>query len=262
MNYATCQVLGQMGRLGNQLFQVATTISYAIDHGKEYCFPRWDYQEYINLPLGVIKHDVQLSENSLRYTEFPHVEGNVNLHGHFLSTKYFQHNKHHIVRAFEIPHNMRPKTSMLTYFTDHTHPESLNEEFPAPRETVGIHIRRGDYLNPEQLAAHGVMGVDYYNKAIEIMRSKLHNPLFFIVSDDLNWAAENFPRCYVIRNTKDIHDMWLLSKMKHNIISNSTFGWWGAYLNQNRNNTVIAPRQWFKETKGWDDLYEPNWIKL
>lgn len=251
--YATCNVIGNMGRLGNQLFQAATTISYALDHGKQYIFPRWDYQDYIKLPIANKSHEViytQLSEHSLRYTEFPFVEGNVNLHGHFLSTKYFQHNKKKIRDIFYPGYWDGDKHETLSPFT------VIHRE-----NSCSIHVRRGDYTNPEQMEAHGLLGMDYYNKAIDMVLAEQPDTQFMIFSDDIKWCMENFKINAFFIHQSDIEDLLTMSTCNRHIISNSTFGWWAAWLSFT-NKQTIAPRQWFKHTQGWDDLYEPNWTVI
>lgn len=252
MSYATCSVVGQMGRLGNQLFQVATTIAYALDNGQEYFFPQWDYQEYVKLPIGAtVSYYQPVNEINLRYHELPKHSGNVNLHGHFLSTKYFQHRRRELIRLFKplYPEGVIHKTKRSGCLPTH---------FPS----CAIHVRRGDYLNEEQ-KGHGLMGMDYYESAINIMLDKNPDMVFYICSDDIPWCMQNFNiKANYVHHAVDMEDLLFMSNCDNQIISNSTFGWWAAWLNTNRNKTVVAPRQWFKDTEGWDDLYEPNWTVI
>lgn len=241
----TCSVVGNMGRLGNQLFQIATTVAYALDNGQEYMFPRWDYQDYINLPIGTpISYYEPVNEINLRYNELPRHTCNVNLHGHFLSTKYFQHRKKELVDL------LRPKDIKCSVL-------------PYGVPSCSIHVRRGDYLNPEQLEAHGVMPMSYYEKAMDIVREKHPDVIFYVLSDDITWCMENFKGCNFVHHEKDIEDLIFMTRCQHHIISNSTFGWWGAWLScHSYGKTVVAPRQWFAKTEGWDDLYEPYWTVI
>lgn len=136
--------------------------------------------------------------------------------------------------------------------------------------SVSIHIRRGDYVtNPKALAHHGICSLDYYSKAIDYISKEVKNPVFFIFSDDMPWVKENlkitFPVFYVDNNTEDngFEDLRLMSFCKHNIIANSSFSWWGAWLNTNASKIVISPNKWFlNPSMNYSDIVPSNWIKL
>lgn len=136
--------------------------------------------------------------------------------------------------------------------------------------SISLHIRRGDYvLNPETNAHHGICSLEYYKKAVDLISSRIENPSFFVFSDDLNWARENlkipFETIFIDWNTKENSyiDMQLMSMCKHNIVANSSFSWWGAWLNQNGKKIVIAPDKWLNDiTKNTSDLVNESWIKL
>jgi hypothetical protein len=114
-------------------------------------------------------------------------------------------------------------------------------------ESVSIHIRRGDYL---KTSLHPVYTEKYYLQAIEVLTQQVANPHFFIFSDDLGWAKKylkiSFPITFVENNNQgnSYKDMQLMSACKHNIIANSSFSWWGAWLNQNPGKVVVAPYPW------------------
>lgn len=132
---------------------------------------------------------------------------------------------------------------------------------------ISIHIRRGDYLSENNKSLFGgICTTEYYQQAIEIMCSKVNNPYFFIFSNDIEWCKKNIqlPHSYYVNCNKgkdSWQDMFLMSKCKHNIIANSTFSWWGAYLNENPQKIVISPS---KLTNRGDspDLFPDSWIKL
>jgi len=136
--------------------------------------------------------------------------------------------------------------------------------------SVSIHVRRSDYVSDQKTYDfHGVCGLDYYKKAISLIAEKTNNPHFFIFSDDPDWCKSNFrlqsSTIYVTHNlgVKDYEDMRLMSACKHNIIANSSFSWWGAWLNSNPNKIVMAPKKWFCD-KSIDtkDLIPQDWIKI
>ena len=137
-------------------------------------------------------------------------------------------------------------------------------------ESVSICIRRTDFTNnPKVSAIHGLLPMEYYDMAIEKIKEKLINPNFFIFSDDIEWAKQNFkikyPTYFVSDpNTLDAcQQLMLMSECKHNISANSSFSWWGAWLCTNPNKIIIVPKKWFKEeSRNTDDLIPESWIKL
>ena len=136
--------------------------------------------------------------------------------------------------------------------------------------SVSLHIRRGDYVSDKSASVyHGTLSLDYYDKAMSHLNG-LHQDLkVFIFSDDMNWVKENLKltnECvYVDFNTGEnsVFDMYLMSQCKHNIIANSSFSWWGAWLNQNPHKTVIAPEKWFADKNlNTKDLIPNSWLKM
>ena len=135
---------------------------------------------------------------------------------------------------------------------------------------VSIHIRRGDYVNnAKTFANHGVCLPEYYFKAIEVMRQRVPESRFFAFSDDPKWVAEVLiPRCQGLvlvdhnQAQDSYNDMRLMSLCKHHIIANSSFSWWGAWLNPNPDKIVIAPHNWFANDKDSTDLIPETYIRL
>ena len=129
--------------------------------------------------------------------------------------------------------------------------------------SVSLHVRRGDYLNLKNV---GVLDVDYYMKSVEYIRSNVEKPIFFIFSDDLEWCKNSLgflEGCiYVDRTQTEIDDLKLMSFCRHNITANSSFSWWGAWLNQNPKKTVIAPKGWLLNDPGSRDVILSDWIKF
>ena len=129
--------------------------------------------------------------------------------------------------------------------------------------SVSLHVRRGDYLNLKNV---GVLDVDYYMKSVEYIRSNVEKPIFFIFSDDLEWCKNSLgflEGCiYVDRTQTEIDDLKLMSFCQHNIIANSSFSWWGAWLNQNPKKTVIAPKSWLLNDPSSSNVILSDWVKL
>lgn len=132
--------------------------------------------------------------------------------------------------------------------------------------SVSIHIRRGDYLsiNYERLAI--IKDAIYYKNALDYLEKELKDPHFFIFSDDIQWANENLKlsNCTYVDSNKGKNsyiDMYLMSLCKHNIIANSTFSWWGAWLNKNLDKIVIMPRRWINKDTS-PGIFPDEWVKL
>jgi hypothetical protein len=133
--------------------------------------------------------------------------------------------------------------------------------------SVSIHIRRGDYLSDHWQKILGVIkGTAYYKNAIDHINKKIRDPFYFVFSDDSNWVKENLRlgNCiYVDHNTgnNSYIDMYLMSLCKHNIIANSTFSWWAAWLNKNENKIVLIPERWING-KSCEGIFPISWIKI
>jgi hypothetical protein len=135
--------------------------------------------------------------------------------------------------------------------------------------SISIHVRRGDYLSiKSNQSIFCSCTLEYYKTAIDIVRQNVDSPRFFVFSDDIKWVKENFEgnNFFFVDGNSAISDMYFMSKCKHNIIANSTFSWWGAWLNQNKNKLVIAPKNWFKDfrknSQTIENLVPENWIKI
>jgi hypothetical protein len=135
---------------------------------------------------------------------------------------------------------------------------------------VSVHVRRGDYASSEATSRyHGTCSVEYYLAAEEQMRRMLGEPTLFVFSDDPDWVARNLrfqSPIVILRHNgpeRDYEDLRLMSLCQHHIIANSTFSWWGAWLCQNPDKIIIAPRNWFREaTQSTRDLIPYNWIRM
>ena len=134
---------------------------------------------------------------------------------------------------------------------------------------VSLHVRRGDYVtNPSTLAYHGLCSLDYYRRAINYISDRVENPVFYIFSDNILWAQENmklkYP-CHYVKHNKGIesyNDMRLMSHCQHHIIANSSFSWWGAWLNPREDKIVIAPQAWVLGDFDTSDIVPDTWVQL
>jgi hypothetical protein len=132
---------------------------------------------------------------------------------------------------------------------------------------VSLHVRRGDYVsNPDSSRVHGLCGADYHQAAVRRIAEVVPQPHLFVFSDDPQWAAGNLhldhPATIVTGNDtrRDYEDLHLMSLCKHHIVANSSFSWWGAWLDTNPDKIVIAPERWFAhEQHDTRDLLPPTW---
>ena len=135
-------------------------------------------------------------------------------------------------------------------------------------DSVSLHIRRGDYVTNAE-SVHSNCTTGYYSKAISYMNEQLANPSYFIFSDDIDWVKKNLKikaeHCFVNHNSglDSYNDMHLMSLCKHNIIANSSFSWWGAWLNSNKDKIVVAPKKWFNNDKLIaNDIVPSLWVTI
>jgi hypothetical protein len=130
-------------------------------------------------------------------------------------------------------------------------------------ESVAVHVRRTDYLKVKNL---GVCSIRYYKDAVRRMRTKLHNPQFYVFSDDLNWSKKNLhflaDATFVDFTINEIEDFFLMRNCKHHVIANSTFSWWAARLKEHKKHLIIAPYPWQSATSPADSLVLSSWIKI
>lgn len=136
--------------------------------------------------------------------------------------------------------------------------------------SVSLHVRRGDYMtDPAVYAMHGVCSIDYYQRAVAYIVDQISNPTFFLFSDEPDWVRENLDLCASVRlvdyngPAAGSEDLRLMSRCAHHIIANSTFSWWGAWLNPSPDKIVVAPKQWFADgARDTSDLLPASWVKL
>lgn len=135
-------------------------------------------------------------------------------------------------------------------------------------ESISIHIRRGDYAkNPQVKKEFGPCSVNYYKEALAKISETILSPTYFVFSDDIAWVKENLAlpenSIYVVdKNLRDCDELMLMSLCRHNIIANSSFSWWSAWLNQNPDKIVIAPKPWFDTVTYDKNLIPPSWLQL
>ncbi len=285
-----------MGGLGNQMFQYAAARSLADRHRVELKLDIFDF-EYHRLrryELGnfqiraefASRDDVRslgidikrlslygrlkrrflpiLSKSVFREETMaydPKIESitlPVYLDGYWQSEQYFVFNKDAIQNDFRLVNQL----------------DELNGEILAQikaTNAVSLHVRRSDYVSDSKTRkVLNLCSLDYYRSAVNYISESVREPHFFVFSDDHSWVQENLgfvvPRTFVTVNSSQngVFDMMLMQNCKYHIIANSSFSWWGAWLNSAPDKIVIAPKKWFANDMQLhaNDLIPSSWIKL
>ncbi|AKM77821.1 MAG: Glycosyl transferase family 11 [Candidatus Wolfebacteria bacterium GW2011_GWE1_48_7] len=181
--------------------------------------------------------------------------GDVYMEGFFQSERYFKDIEFIVRNEFQLKDVMgRDAHAVL---------EDIEQS-----NAVSLHVRRGDYVNNKNASAfHGICSPAYYRAAIDTILKRIDLPKFFVFSDDIEWVKEHIeiPNATYVSDggIRDYEELILMSKCKHAIIANSSFSWWGAWLNANPHKIVIAPRQWVSDSRvDTSDAVPSEWIRL
>lgn len=251
-NYITFSRLGSYGHLGNQLFQFSIVYSYAKQKNKTIAFTIDKQNSMLfkcfNLDCNISFTNSLMTTSSYVEKQFSYDEGIWNknfddLIGYFQSEKYFKQYTNELRQTLKF--------------------KNKSEEL---KDSVFIHVRRGDYLKYPDV--HPLCSEEYYSTAIEIIRNKYGSNVKFVVfSDDINAAVEY--NCFkqnniTFSNNDAFSTLYKMKSCMSGIIANSSFSWWGAWLIDNTNKTIIAPNRWFgsKGPKDTSDIYCSEWIKI
>ncbi|MGM0588346.1 MAG: alpha-1,2-fucosyltransferase [Bacteroidota bacterium] len=278
-----------LGGLGNQLFQYAAgySLSYMLstrlylDIQKLEMSKKRDFALHVfpNINARVIKpknftvHDrvkckylnifrkqkklSHFSEPDYGYCpELFECNNDCYLTGYWQSYKYFSAIAQQLKESLRFPR------------IKHPHLLAIEKKMMATDNIVCVHIRRGDYVkNSHTNKVHGILPLSYYTRAIEIINNNTQNPSYYIFSDDPNWVHKQdiFKGMRIISDAEnyDWEEMYLMTQCSHHIIANSSFSWWGAWLAENSDQIVIAPKQWFNdETFERADKIPEEWIRI
>ena len=172
--------------------------------------------------------------------------------GFWQSEKYFRNVSAAVRKAFQFDETMlNGQTRYLS-------------EVMASENCVSVHVHRGDYV--EQKEVFGLCSEEYYHQAIDHIKGKEEQPKFVFFSDDIGWVKDRFDEKDAVfvdwnHGKESWQDMYLMTRCQHNIIANSSFSWWGAWLNPNKDKLVIAPKRWFEFTPNYDVLPE-EWLTI
>lgn len=286
------------GGLGNQMFQYAAGCAlaqrlqteldldlslYAVDKKRKYMLECWQIPQkssnsaqnqlkFINNPfLFKIFWRIHKEIGSLGgwvYQEpyfyydagFTDLKAPVKLYGYFFSPLYFAGYENVVLQRFQLAQRLSDKSSAYVAQINKT------------GVPVSLHVRRGDYVTEGHTQAfHGVLPLDYYKKAVQLLLSVHKDAHFFLFSDDEEFLHQQFgfcPKKTVVKTNveRPWEDMRLMSLCHHHIVANSSFSWWGAWLNPRTDKLVIAPRAWFSKQRLREanlvDFFPKDWILI
>ena len=208
--------------------------------------------------LNIVNSKI-IKEKSLLFDyKLLNIEDGCYLDGYFQCEKYFKDIREIILKQFSINQDISNYT------------KEIENKIQNSQNSCSLHIRRGDFVNSTNINIHGACDIEYYKKAIQYLEEKVENINYFIFSDDIEWVKENLAiqnAIYIDSKEKRIphEDIYLMSLCKNNIIANSSFSWWGAWLNKNEQKIVIAPKKCFTDKKLDEqskDIACKNWVKL
>ncbi|MDR1364880.1 MAG: alpha-1,2-fucosyltransferase [Oscillospiraceae bacterium] len=265
-----------MGGLGNQLFQYAFGVALRKKLNCDVFYEKnfFDNQVrsengscYRNYGLGFynthikfanenqIENCFKIPEEELRKHDILYFKNNKNEHllGYFQKVNYFEDFRIELLKDLKLKIPLDKKNKTMMKMIEKT-------------KSVSVHIRRTDYLNFKD--TFEIPGLEsYYYPAMEKIAQIIHDPTFYIFTDSIDWVKENFKTSYkyfivdINDDSKNYFDLELMRKCKHNIIANSTFSWWGAWLNTNEDKIVISPKVWFVNND-FGDIIPKSWIRM
>lgn len=238
-----------MGRLGNNMFQIAQAFTVACEYNRQMVIykPDLDYEnnQYGDTIFRAFQFTDVLPENAKWGLSWPYEDQPTEYKEYYQGSKYFEQYSEMIKTMFGPPLDFTRK---------------ILKEYPwlGEERVTAISIRRGDYLNYPNI--HPVVSEEYIYEA---MKGLPTNQRILVFSDDLPWCRENLKFDFEIIDTGYFDtNLWVMSMCDDFLISNSTYSWWGAYLSRQTNKTVIAPYAWFanREPDTWQDIYCEGWV--
>ena len=248
------------GGLGNQMFQYAYARCLSLKYNQDFYLDIKNYSHPLELRSFTLSDfpNLDLNFNSVLPTgtqtlsdSFNHIDIQLNqnqnyyLEGYWQSEKYFKDCEQTIREDFSYD----TKTKLM-----------LLGKYPQlSKNTISLHVRRGDYLTSN--GAHPIQTIEYYEKSVNIIGEYDYIMIF---SDDITWCKENlkFPNMVFVEGNTDVQDLWCMSLCKNNIIANSSFSWWAAWLNVNDSKVVVSPQRWFGLPLNTSNIIPQEWYKI
>lgn len=248
-----------MGGLGNQMFQISHAVSQSWKNNVSYGFSPKSFTpmqaqqvtKYINNIFNKINFTNDITNVKRIYYPWKFEDKQLDWNFTIEFYGYFQSSKNFYGYDDDIRNLFLPSKNDIN---------KIKKLYPdiEKNNTLSLHVRRGDYLTIDNILP--VISKSYIDKSIEINGSY---DTLFVFSDDKEWVKNNlnYKNMLIVDELDDYEELWMMSLCTNNILSNSTFSWWGAFLNLNQNKKVYAPNIWFGPDgeKDYDDIYEKNW---
>lgn len=274
------------GGLGNQMFQYAIAKSVAIKYKKSFKLdlsdisPNSPFKYRLNMfnikGVSACQHDINKMKGKNNFVgkilrkflgnvlyPFYHKEAertifdpsvfsnsDVYLDGYWQNEAYFLDIRASLLDDFSL------KSDVSNNAKKYLEPITINN-------SVSLHVRRGDYSKHPEI---GIMDIEYYKKAVEYICKKIDKPVFYIFSNDINWCESNFTfienKVFINDTENEIDDMFLMKNCSHNIVANSSFSWWAAWLNTNKQKTIISPLKWMAVNPKGHKWVPDSWLQF
>jgi hypothetical protein len=232
-----------------ELYSTESEVENTHDGGSS-IIKRFQRKFLLNSKLGLFER----GQDQFFYNEQLFGKSNINLFykGYWQSFKYFQAIEDQVKAKLQFPEMTEERNIRLI-------------EYMGDKNTISIHVRRGDYINHPTLG--GVCNSEYYAKSIQYIKNNVQKPVFIVFSNDISWCKYNLnldDSVYIDWNvgSNSYKDMQLMSLCKHNIIANSSFSWWGAWLNNNVSKIVVCPERWINEKDVGTDVMPQQWHRV
>lgn len=274
-NFNSIVSINLEGGLGNQLFKIFTTISYSLMYNKNFKFNRslsiiknkkldkrntyWDtlFKSIKNHIYNkkILFNGIYKEQNTHKYKKLVNYNKNIMLKGYFQNCKYFEKKYNKIIEILKLDESQL----------------AIKNKYLKKNNVISIHFRKGDYKNLKNI--YIILNINYYIKALKYIlendKSNCNEVLCVYESKDEKEVSKmieyledifiNIKFIKVSHELKDWEQMLLMSVCKHNIIANSTFSWWSAYMNKNIDKIVCCPKKWFVKPKNLDGLFLKEW---
>ncbi len=253
-----------LGGFGNQIFAYAIAKSYAWKHGKQLYLDA-PTQKFLKLfkitdPVVSEKDDFVFPRLSTEKKKGLSKFSSSHVSLEVMQDPTIAHFSSYLQSAAPLELYEKELQKTLTFHVPFPKKTRVLIKKAEKENSVAVHLRRGDYLH---FFHHHVLPMSYYQKAMAEMRRRLKNPVFYFFSDDMDFVKKTFadlkdPHVFVDWHQKDTEDLALMSRMKHQIIANSTFSWWGAFLNPNPDKIVLTPSRWLTYDDEWAAWVTPK----
>jgi hypothetical protein len=275
MSYITFKTIGESGNLGSQVQQYASLYAIAKHNNKTIAFPESSltsgyglrFAELLDIPIQVLPDNF--------FKDFVDIRPNDKVIVDSAMFNLDQPINYNIVNRFDLYHYWYPNylNDILDWKWNHKHERSAESSYfkikKADKQTVALHVRRGDYLLPQH--SHFCrLDNQYYSQALSTFFEEIDKYQFVIFSNDIQWCRDNLIEesdfVHFVEPGNDYEDLILMSMCDHQIIANSSYSWWAALKNENKQKKVLCPTNYLRNHSPWSHInghyYPLDWINI